>query len=55
MLNVIGAGFGRTGTHSLAQALEILGYGPCYTIYDIDRNPTIHNLWRDVLDGRAID
>lgn len=29
-LQVIGAGFGRTGTTSLKQALEILGAGPCY-------------------------
>jgi len=55
MLNVIGAGFGRTGTHSLAQALEILGYGSCYTIHDMDKNPAHRNLWRDALDGRAID
>ena len=30
LLKVIGAGFGRTGTHSLGAALEVLGYGPCY-------------------------
>jgi len=29
-LQVIGAGFGRCGTTSLARALEMLGYGPCY-------------------------
>jgi hypothetical protein len=29
-LQVIGAGFGRTGTTSLKKALEILGFGPCY-------------------------
>ena len=29
-LQVIGAGFGRTGTTSLKKALEILGLGPCY-------------------------
>lgn len=29
-MQVIGAGFGRCGTTSLARALEILGYGPCY-------------------------
>jgi len=30
MLEVIGAGFGRTGTLSLKRALEILGFDPCY-------------------------
>ena len=29
-IKVIGAGFGRTGTTSLKQALEILGFGPCH-------------------------
>jgi len=29
-LQVIGAGFGRTGTTSLKKALEVLGLGPCY-------------------------
>jgi hypothetical protein len=29
-LQVIGAGFGRSGTMSLRSALEILGYKPCY-------------------------
>ena len=30
-LKVVGAGFGRTGTLSLKNALEKLGFGPCYT------------------------
>jgi hypothetical protein len=29
-LQVIGAGFGRTGTSSLRDALNLLGFGPCY-------------------------
>jgi hypothetical protein len=29
-LQVIGAGFGRSGTMSLREALQTLGYGPCY-------------------------
>jgi hypothetical protein len=29
MLEVIGAGYGRTGTLSLKAALERLGFGPC--------------------------
>lgn len=30
MIQVIGAGFGRSGTTSLTKALEILDLGPCY-------------------------
>lgn len=32
---VIGAGFGRTGTLSLKAALEQLGFGPCYHMYEL--------------------
>ena len=35
MLQIIGACFRRTGTHSLGLALEILGYGPCYNITEV--------------------
>jgi Sulfotransferase domain len=34
-LDVIGAGFGRTGTLSLKAALEELGFGPCYHQYEL--------------------
>ena len=30
MVLVIGAGFGRTGTSSFREAMEILGFGKCY-------------------------
>ncbi|MBT8078126.1 MAG: sulfotransferase family protein [Gammaproteobacteria bacterium] len=36
-LEVIGAGFGRTGTTSLQAALEILGYVKCYHMSDVYR------------------
>lgn len=54
-LEVIGAGLGRTGTHSLATALEKLGFGPCYTLYELDKN--LHHLdrWIDALDGKTVD
>lgn len=29
-MKIIGAGFGRSGTMSLQQAIEVLGFGPCY-------------------------
>jgi hypothetical protein len=37
-LQVIGAGFGRTGTTSLKKALQTLGYGKCYHMSDVNHN-----------------
>lgn len=36
-MQLIGAGFGRTGTMSLKAALEELGVGPCYHMIDLIR------------------
>ena len=33
-MEVIGAGFGRTGTVSIQAALEELGFGPCYHMFE---------------------
>jgi len=55
MLRIIGAGFGRTGTHSLGQALVHLGYGPCYNILKVSQNPGHTGLWTDAMDGRGVD
>lgn len=35
---MIGAGFGRTGTSSLKDALEILGFGKCYHMKEVIQN-----------------
>lgn len=37
-LQVIGAGFGRTGTLSLKLALEQLGFGPCYHMMELQNH-----------------
>lgn len=55
MLQILGAGFGRTGTHSLALALEMLGFGPCYTIQEINKNPGHRDIWNEAIDGKSID
>lgn len=34
-LEIIGAGFGRTGTFSLKKALEQLGFGKCHTMMEV--------------------
>lgn len=50
-LEVIGAGFGRTGTMSLKFALEILGLGPCYHMMEVQRNPGHSEAWRAAANG----
>ncbi len=54
-LQVIGAGLGRTGTHSLALALEMLGIAPCYHIQAVSKHPHHIDLWNDAMDGKDVD
>jgi hypothetical protein len=54
-LEVIGAGFGRTGTMSLKLALEQLGLGPCYHMTEIAANPHHARLWRAADAGHRVD
>jgi len=49
-LQVIGSGFGRTGTASLRRALEILGLGPCYHMFEIRDRPGQARAWLKVID-----
>ncbi|MEM7745554.1 MAG: sulfotransferase family protein [Pseudomonadota bacterium] len=48
MLNVIGAGFGRTGTESMKRALEMLGLGRCHHMYEVIEDPTQFARWQTV-------
>ena len=50
-LEVIGAGFGRTGTLSLKAALERLEFGPCYHMMEVAQNPRHAREWDRVADG----
>ena len=52
-LKVIGAGMGRTGTASLKVALETLGYGPCYHMTEVLKNPAFIGDWIDAAEGRG--
>jgi hypothetical protein len=54
-LSVIGAGFGRTGTMSLKLALEQLGFGPCYHMEEVFKNPKAPGYWEAVADGEPVD
>ncbi len=54
-MKVIGAGFGRTGTLSLKVALETLGFGPCYHMTEVFKNPQHLELWYDAALERPVD
>lgn len=47
MLEVIGTGFGRTGTDSMRKALNILGFGPCHHMHEIIEHEHLREVWRD--------
>jgi hypothetical protein len=51
-LQVIGSGSGRTGTMSLKLALEQLGFGPCYHMVEVFKNPQAPLWWVDAADGK---
>ncbi|POM25276.1 hypothetical protein BTM25_39200 [Actinomadura rubteroloni] len=55
MLNVIGAGFGRTGTTSLKAALETLGLGPCHHMTEVLDQPGQIEAWARVAHGGPAD
>ncbi|MER7083554.1 hypothetical protein SAMN02982929_00672 [Saccharopolyspora kobensis] len=55
MVQIIGAGFGRTGTASLKAALERLGYGPCYHMFEVIAQPDRVQHWARALDGEISD
>ena len=54
-VSVIGAGFGRTGTESMKQALEILGLGPCHHMLEVLQSPDQMGVWRGIAAGSAPD
>lgn len=54
-LAIIGSGFGRTGTRSLKEALETLGFGPCHHMEEVFQNPGQIPYWQAVAAGEAVD
>ncbi|HVV20526.1 MAG TPA: sulfotransferase [Pseudonocardiaceae bacterium] len=48
MVDVVGAGFGRTGTLSLKAALERLGFGPCLHMEEVLASPDATARWTGV-------
>ncbi|MBK7406513.1 MAG: sulfotransferase family protein [Phycisphaerales bacterium] len=51
-LQIIGAGFGRTGTASLKLALEQIGFGPCYHMSEVVQDPARIDHWLRAAEGR---
>ncbi len=54
-LSVIGSGFGRTGTKSLKEALEHLGFGPCHHMHEILAHPEQVPHWQMLAEGREVN
>ncbi|GII90737.1 hypothetical protein Ssi02_09680 [Sinosporangium siamense] len=51
-LEIIGAGFGRTGTLSMKAALERLGFGPCYHAIEFMTHPDHPAKWESAFAGK---
>jgi hypothetical protein len=54
-MDVIGAGFGRTGTLSLKTALEQLGFGPCFHMFELMEGQQHLDLWAAATRGERVD
>jgi hypothetical protein len=51
-LRVVGAGLGRTGTHTLKVVLERLLGGPCHHMVEVFQHPEQIPLWQAAADGK---
>ncbi len=54
-LRVIGTGFGRTGTDSLRNALNILGFGPCHHMHEVMPSDAQKAMWDRKSRGEAVN
>ncbi|MCB9591127.1 MAG: sulfotransferase family protein [Sandaracinaceae bacterium] len=54
-LRIIGAGLGRTGTHSLKLALEQLLGAPCHHMVEVIQNPSQVPGWTAAARGEAVE
>ena len=50
-MQVVGAGYGRTGTTSLKDALATLGFGPCHHMTEVFDKGQVFE-WRDIEQTR---
>jgi hypothetical protein len=54
-LQIIGPGFGRTGTSSLKIALEHLGFGPAHHMFEVSDHPELLPHWEAAARGEPVD
>jgi hypothetical protein len=54
-LDVIGTGFGRTGTDSMREALNLLGLGPCHHMREVIAHAEQQRAWRALAGGGVPD
>jgi Sulfotransferase domain len=54
-MDVIGAGYGRTGTLSTRAALERLGFAPCHHMAEVITTPQQMPLWQEALASDPVD
>ena len=54
-LQIIGPGFGRTGTRSLKAALELLGFDPCHHMQTLFADPAQLAFWKTLAAGGTVD
>ncbi|GHH88380.1 sulfotransferase family protein [Streptomyces sulfonofaciens] len=54
-MDVIGAGYGRTGTLSMQAALKRLGFDPCHHMAEVITNPLQMPLWQEELASDTLD
>ena len=52
-LKIIGAGFGRTGTLSIKNALEEIGLRPCYHMTELFQKPGASEQWEAIVAGAS--
>src|SRR5438067_1902542 len=50
-MRIVGAGLGRTGTHSLKLAIERLTGAPCYHMLEVFGKPEHVPIWREAAMG----
>ncbi|MEU3186550.1 sulfotransferase family protein [Streptomyces sp. NPDC006923] len=54
-MDVIGAGYGRTGTLSMRAALQRLGFDPCHHMTEVITNARQMPLWQEALASDPVD
>ena len=54
-LDIVGAGFGRTGTFTLKAALDQLGFGKCYHMADVFEDQAQAKIWHAAVLGKPVD